>query len=132
MGCYFLIQGIFPPQGTNPGLCTGRRILYHLSYLGSPGTPQRLPHLIPTTTPLCRQVPLSQYYIWGNWSTERFSNSLKVTQPMSGGAERLTVDSFPVQLHVGLIGDCGLAGTQAQSVTLTQWNILIPKPLTHT
>ena len=31
-----LLQGIFPIQGSNPGLPHGRRILYHLSHKGSP------------------------------------------------------------------------------------------------
>ena len=29
VGCHFLLQGIFPTQGSNLGLCTSRRILYH-------------------------------------------------------------------------------------------------------
>ena len=32
MGCHSLLQGIFPTQGSNPGLLHGRQILYHLSY----------------------------------------------------------------------------------------------------
>ena len=31
-----LLQGIFPTQGSNPGLPNSRRILYQLSYKGSP------------------------------------------------------------------------------------------------
>ena len=31
-----LLQGIFPTQGSNPGLLHFRQILYHLSNLGSP------------------------------------------------------------------------------------------------
>ena len=31
VGCHFLLQGIFPTQGLNPGLLHGRQILYHLS-----------------------------------------------------------------------------------------------------
>ena len=34
--CHFLLQGIFPTQGLNPGLLHGRLILYHLSHQGSP------------------------------------------------------------------------------------------------
>ena len=40
MGCHALPQGIFLTQGSNPGLrglLHGRRILYALSYQGSPG-----------------------------------------------------------------------------------------------
>ena len=36
MGCQALLQGIFPTQGSNPGLPHCRRILYHLSHQESP------------------------------------------------------------------------------------------------
>ena len=36
VGCHFLLQGIFPTQGSNPGLLHCRQILYLLSYKGSP------------------------------------------------------------------------------------------------
>ena len=35
VGSHSLLQGIFPTQGSNPGLPYFRRILYHLSYQGS-------------------------------------------------------------------------------------------------
>ena len=35
MAYHFLLQGIFPTQGLNPGLLHCRRILYRLSYEGS-------------------------------------------------------------------------------------------------
>ena len=34
VGCYFLLQGIFPTQGSNSSLLLGRWILYHLSNQG--------------------------------------------------------------------------------------------------
>ena len=34
MGCHFLLQGIFPTQGSNPGLLHCRQSLYRLSYKG--------------------------------------------------------------------------------------------------
>jgi len=34
--CHFLLQGIFPTQGSNPGLPHCRQMLYHLSHQGSP------------------------------------------------------------------------------------------------
>ena len=37
VGSLFLLQGIFPTQGLNPGLPHCRRILYQLSHQGSPG-----------------------------------------------------------------------------------------------
>ena len=36
VGCHALLQGIFPTQGSNPGLMHCRRILYHLSHQGHP------------------------------------------------------------------------------------------------
>ena len=36
VGSHFLLQGIFPTQGSNPGLLHCREILYCLSYQGSP------------------------------------------------------------------------------------------------
>ena len=36
VGCHALLQGIFPTQGSNPGLLHCRWILYHLSHQGSP------------------------------------------------------------------------------------------------
>ena len=36
VGCHFLLQGLFPTQGLNPGLQHCRQILYRLSYEGSP------------------------------------------------------------------------------------------------
>ena len=36
VGCHFLLQGIFPTQGSNLGLLHCRQILYWLSYKGSP------------------------------------------------------------------------------------------------
>ena len=35
VGCHFLLQGIFPTQGSNPGLPHCRQTLHHLSYQGS-------------------------------------------------------------------------------------------------
>ena len=36
VGSHALLQGIFPTQGSNPGLPHCRRILYRLSHQGSP------------------------------------------------------------------------------------------------
>ena len=35
VGCHCLLQGIFPTQGSNPGLPHCRQMLYHLSHQGS-------------------------------------------------------------------------------------------------
>ena len=38
VACHFLLQGIFPTLGSNPGLLHCRQILYQLSYEGSPNS----------------------------------------------------------------------------------------------
>ena len=35
LGCHFLLQGIFPTQGSNPGLLQCKQTLYPLSHQGS-------------------------------------------------------------------------------------------------
>ena len=44
VGCHALLQGIFPPQGLNPGLPHCRWILYHLSHQESPWILDMAPH----------------------------------------------------------------------------------------
>ena len=39
VGCYFLLQGVFPSQELNPGLLHCRKMLYRLSYKASPYIP---------------------------------------------------------------------------------------------
>ena len=36
VGCHFLLQGIFPTQGSNPALSHCRQMLYRLSHRGGP------------------------------------------------------------------------------------------------
>ena len=48
-GCHFLLQGIFPTPGSNPGLLHCRQIRYHLSHQGRPK---------PTALDLPRQSPI--------------------------------------------------------------------------
>ena len=36
VGCHFLLQGLFPTQGSNPGLLHCRQTLYPLSHQGGP------------------------------------------------------------------------------------------------
>ena len=47
VGCHSLLQGIFPTQGSNPGLLHGRLLLYHLSHHKMTGWIQRPITLLP-------------------------------------------------------------------------------------
>ena len=53
VGSLFLLQGIYPTQGLNPGLLHCRWILYHLSYQGSPAYLRQLISLLAILIPAC-------------------------------------------------------------------------------
>ena len=59
VGSLFLLQGIFPTQGLNPGLPHCRRMLYELSHKGSP---RRHEVVANTTTLMNPENPLSERY----------------------------------------------------------------------
>ena len=46
LGNLSLLQGMFPTQGSNPGLLHCRRILYQLSHKGSPEKPLKIKCLL--------------------------------------------------------------------------------------
>ena len=48
VGCHALLYGIFPTQGSNPGLQHCKQILYYLSHQGSPSVLLGRPYLKPT------------------------------------------------------------------------------------
>ena len=70
MGCHFLLQGIFPTQGSNPGLLHRRQMLYHLSpqrspRFSAPGNSSRWSHkLFVEKTALEFQAPGSWALFW--------------------------------------------------------------------
>ena len=53
VGCHFLLQGIFPTQGSNLGLPHCRQMPYHLSYQGSPEWVSEVAQSCPT---LCNPI----------------------------------------------------------------------------
>ena len=59
VGCHALLQGIFPTQGSNPGLPHCRHILYHLSQHRSPFIPCQSKQVI---KPFCDSVSPSRMF----------------------------------------------------------------------
>ena len=59
VGCRFLLQGIFPTQGSNPGLPHYRQTLYHLSHQGSPK--KFSPFLKTSFSPSSQSIPEMVY-----------------------------------------------------------------------
>ena len=80
VGSLSLLQGIFPTQGSNPGLPHCRQILYQLSHKGSPrilrvGSPSLLQQIFPTQELNqgllnCRWI-LYQLNYQGNWTIKK-------------------------------------------------------------
>ena len=75
VGIRFLLQGIFPTQGSNPGLLNCRQILYQLSHQGSPPNQRPLgiqcslrPATINYLSELHRCATLFSFWSWDrNW-----------------------------------------------------------------
>ena len=80
VGSLSLLQGIFPTQGSNPGLPHCRQILYQLSHKGIPrilglGSPSLLQQIFPTQESNqgllnCRWI-LYQLNYQGNWTIKK-------------------------------------------------------------
>ena len=60
VGCHFLLQGIFPTRGSNPGLLHCKQILYQLSYEGRPYKDMSV-----TIIKICFYLILSWHYQLG-------------------------------------------------------------------
>ena len=105
MGCHFLLQGIFPTQGSNPGLPHCRWILYQLSQQGSPiktlnkdtetltescsprvGSPVHSPPL--ASVSLLGGLPLAEAGSWGGWGDVRAPPPWRPSEPRAHSQER--------------------------------------------
>ena len=73
--CHALLQGIFPTQGSNPGLLHYRQILYHLSHQGSPPLPTSSATSTNEKTAVSEKEKVqrkSQYFVpWSNLSLDK-------------------------------------------------------------
>ena len=69
VGCHALLQGIFPTQGSNPGLLHWRWILYWLSHQGSPRIPEWVAY------PSCRGSSWPRNWTGVSWIAGRVFTS---------------------------------------------------------
>ena len=84
VGCQALLQGIFPTQGSNPGLLHCRWILYHLSHQASPWIPEWVPCLFSKGSYQPRNQSRASCIAGGHftsWATREASNSLEEGLP---------------------------------------------------
>ena len=87
VGCHALLQGIFPTQGSNPGVPHCRRILYCLNHQGSPRIPTREAQEFPPGKP--------QEY----WSGQPIPSPGELSDPgIKPGSPALQADSLPAEL----------------------------------
>ena len=109
MGYHFLLQGIFPRQGSNPSLLLGRRFLYHWTTWESPlneVTKSCLFRNLKDNSPLgssvdrilqariLEWVAISFSFKWGNLSVKRLP-----FQPLQSRAANAA--PFPVSMGSG-------------------------------
>ena len=74
VGSLSLLQGIFPTQGSNPGLPHCRWILYQLSHKGSPRTPEWVAYPFPSGSSWPRNrtgVPCIAGRFFTNWAIRK-------------------------------------------------------------
>ena len=84
VGCPALLQGIFPTQGSNPGLPRCRQILYHLSHQGSPRILEGVayPFSRGTSQPRNRtrvSCPAGRFFT--RWATREAAQELQLLRP---------------------------------------------------
>ena len=97
VGCHFLLQGIFPTQGLNPGLLHCRQMLYCLSHQGSSKMKVKFAQLCLT---LCNPM---DYTVQGilqarilEWVAFPFPGDLP-NPGIEPGSPTLQVDSLPAE-----------------------------------
>ena len=95
VGCHFLLQGIFPTQGTNLRPLHCRWILYHWAT----GKPAFTSNSLNPHNDLRRQVPSPLFHRWGSWSTEKLSCPRWQSQQLA----RLGLDSTQLNSSVQVL-----------------------------
>ena len=107
MGCYALLQGIFPDQESNPGLQHYWLILYHLSQQGSPY--KEVHWLLHGTFPIQGLNPglpnCRLFTSWGVREAQEYWREQPIPSPedlpdpgIQPGSSALQVDSLPAEL----------------------------------
>ena len=99
VGCHFLLQGIFPTQGSNLGLLHCRQTLYCLSHQGSPSWRLTVPKTIKTmlVRPLMTNFKKTVRADWAVSSCRPLPLSIKALVPrLSGGC-------WPLDRHQHLL-----------------------------
>ena len=113
VGSLFLLRGIFPTRGSNPGLQNYRRILYQLSHNGSPRTLEWVAY--PFSRGSCR--PLVCVYVLGTQSCLTLCDPIDCSpqSPLSVGLSR---QEYQSELPFPSPGDLPDPGIEPRSPAL--------------
>ena len=101
VGSHSLLQGIFPTQGSNPGLPHCRRILYQLGHQGSPRILSLLQQIFLTQElnwglPHCRRILYQLSYQGSPWTTREFLRVCNFRNRVrEATSEKVTFESRP-------------------------------------
>ena len=105
MDCHFLLQGIFPTQGLNPGLLHCRQTLYHLSHQGSPVEAEGLPNA------LCALCDHPWMYLLGSWRLQCLCrHSAQLVPPFFLLLPNVTISKISYMLNLYKLLDEAQAG----------------------
>ena len=119
VGRHALLQGIFPTQGSNPGLPERRQILYCLSHQGSPEKTLRLTYLLMLTALVqafsrCRERGLL-------FAAVQAPLVLPGTGSRHSGPSVCSTDSGLVVYGLSCSKACGIFPNQGSNQCLLHW-----------
>ena len=118
MGCHFLLQGIFPTQGSNPDLLHYRQPLYRLSHQGSPNPKASL-----TRPPPSRLKPFR--------ASLELSPHGAVSRPSPGSLHSPTLSHHRACMQVVSAGGCAPTWTPLHS-SFSSTGSAVPDPQPRT
>ena len=118
MGCHFLLQGIFPTQGSNPDLLHCRQPLYRLSHQGSPNPKASL-----TRPPPSKLKPFR--------ASLELSPHRAVSRPFPGSLHSPTLSHHRACMQVVSAGGCAPTWTPLHS-SFSSTGSAVPDPQPRT
>ena len=95
VGSHSLLQGIFPIQGSNPGLLHWRQIIYHLRHRGSPCR-EIIQHWHPASSSLCHPLLVSEAQNRGQILGGNVAGTQDATSLLSAKSEKSCHSPLPL------------------------------------
>ena len=124
VGCHFLLQGIFPTQGSNPGLLHCRQILHRLSHQGSHHGWQRHHQMVKVSTTIIRVVVQSLICVQlsGTPCTTAHQSSLSFTISHTL-CKFMSTESVTLSNHLIPFSSCPQFFPASESFPMSQFSV---------